>query len=146
MEMITWSDDLVIDNGLIDDQHKMAIYIINRFIEMRRHFRSPAQAIEILDTLKTLTKYHFAYEEEVQRKINYPLCDQHSKMHVKLDNQLDRIIVNLKKTNGENLTEISMETGKYLKRWLVSHILVHDMDMKPYIQNKDAWVLELSGA
>ena len=136
MKGISWSEEFSIDHGTLDDEQKIAFFIVNRFIEMGRHFRSPDHALEFLEALILHSKYHFHHEEEYMLSIEYPLYQQHKMIHKNILDELKQIIAKLKKTKGEDLTETSRETAKYLKYWLTQHVLVHDMDIKTFVEGE----------
>ena len=64
--MITWRDKMSINNGgVIDQDHKNLIEIINRFGEIAADGLDKEEAAEILYALKFYTQTHFGREEQL---------------------------------------------------------------------------------
>ncbi|MEZ5840992.1 MAG: hemerythrin family protein [Hyphomicrobiales bacterium] len=96
---IRWDEKLTIDNGVIDDDHRIAIFIVNDFIHMKSHEACRERAIEIIDTLRRHMRHHFVREEAFQRSINFIDGAEHEREHAVLARRLDQITEKLESRN-----------------------------------------------
>lgn len=134
MKTIRWMRTLSIDNGTLDYEHKMAIFIVNRFIEMGRHFTSMDHAIEFLEILLLLSQHHFTHEEQFMQEVGYPLLKEHRHKHRVMLDGLRQVIANVERAGPSELPQTAKETATYLKYWLTRHILADDLAIKAFIQ------------
>ena len=135
---IVWRDALCIDDGPIDADHKYLIGLINGLIKLEGTASLDKNFVEILGDLKKYTKVHFRREESLQKAAGYPECDEHEKEHADLERKLDAIIRVAKKELDKGATRnqskiILEQTQKFLKSWLLQHVIGHDLKMKDYV-------------
>ena len=90
MKKISWDDRLAIDGGAIDEDHKVIIDIIARFLAKDGNFSSAAELIKILEELHSKANDHFRREEELQRRIKYPERNDHFTEHNRLSKKLEK--------------------------------------------------------
>ncbi len=129
---IFWSNDMVIDGGLIDEDHRQLLEIINRF-EATATRGTILSSVE--DTLKSLHEYaevHFRREEELQREIKFPHAASHRREHERLEKILEDVIHEATQLGREERRKTIVDTVDLLRDWLMEHILKSDMEMKPY--------------
>lgn len=132
--MITWRDKMSIDNGgVIDQDHKHLIEIINRFGEIAADGLDKEEAAEILYALKFYTQTHFGREEQLQNLVSFPYADAHHHEHVNLIKTLDTAIQHFKESDGEQQERLHVEIQEMLHDWLINHILFSDLKMQMYV-------------
>jgi hemerythrin len=132
--MITWRDKMSIDDGgLIDQDHRHLVEIINHFETIAADGLDRDEATEILYTLKFYTQTHFGREEKLQTLIGFPYADAHVKEHKELIETLEGAISNLKKSKVEVQKSVHKEIADMLKDWLVNHIISSDLKMRSYV-------------
>lgn len=132
--MITWRDKMSIDNGgVIDQDHKHLIEIINRFGEIAADGLDKEEAAEILYALKFYTQTHFGREEQLQNLVSFPYADAHHHEHVNLIKTLDTAIQHFKESDGEQQERLHVEIQEMLHDWLINHILFNDLKMQMYV-------------
>lgn len=129
---IKWSDQLSIDGGLLDEEHKAMIQKTNMFLKMGKTFDSADQARQFLIGLKEHLAIHTAHEEEYLQQIDFPDLQQHSKSHEKLNVEMDALLQVLDRVKFYDLTEINRRTAHFFSHFLVGHFLNEDMKMKAY--------------
>jgi len=133
--MITWRDKMSIDDdGVIDQDHKHLIDIINRFERMASDGLDRHEATEILYALKFYSETHFGREEQLQSMINYPDLRDHHEEHRELIKTLDDVVAHLMESEDEVLAQVHRETAELLHDWLVGHILHSDLKMRRYVE------------
>ncbi len=131
MAPIEWRDSMSVDHGLIDEDHRHLIDIINRFEVVREEGRATRDVHEILSTLTFYTKVHFAREERLQRLAGYFGIVEHRCEHGKLLETLNRIIAMATSPEGPEIA--STRLVQLLRDWLLNHVLVWDRGMTPFV-------------
>ena len=89
----------------------------------------------IIKNLSKLIEYtvsHFATEEALFDKHNYPEKDAHKEIHKKLVAQ----VVEFQKQFESGEKDISLELMEFLKDWLIKHIKGTDKKYSSYLQSK----------
>lgn len=133
---IVWNEKFLIDNGVIDEDHRNLIRIINKFCQFDHDKFIVKNIKETLAELKLYTLNHFEREEIIQKKIGYPMCGTHSNQHRSMVRQLDMIIEEFRlmvNKCGIDYNEIRNKIFKLLKIWIIQHIMVADTSLKPYL-------------
>lgn len=125
--LLTWKESYTIGHPTIDSQHKELFTIIN---DLENCFDQDTVKITILH-LYRYTREHFAAEERLMKKVNYPNLAEHRALHEELIEELNEIVE--KKFNAlSNLTKLQ----EFLYKWLVDHILTRDMDLAHILEEK----------
>lgn len=148
MAYFEWDSSLSIGIDIIDEQHKRIIDYINELdlFLSNKNFDSSfvANSVSFKEKLKNIinelvdyTITHFAFEEDMMEKANYPFLSSHKKVHTiftdRVANYQKRFIA------GE---DISQELLAELKTWLVNHIKKDDKDYSSVVfktLNKKGW-------
>jgi len=132
MEEITWTEDFSVGVARIDEQHKRLIAMINRLIaEPQTTTRSET----VSDLLTDMTKYaqeHFATEEELMRRHNYPHLGEHIAQH----RAFRKKTVDFCTATTLDAEAVPATLLHYLREWLVGHILDTDMAYKPFFRER----------
>lgn len=138
---IQWRPAMAIDNGVIDDDHRHLIGLINSVAELCDHDFDQTALLKVLDSLKYYTVYHFAREEGAQRAAGFPDTEPHAREHRQLIETVDRVIALVSRDIAPERREpIRSEIMSLLKGWLVDHIIKHDIPMRPYVRNIRAFM------
>ena len=122
MEIIQWNETLSVSNSLIDSQHKRLVSLINELHTAMKEGRGKEVLQKILDDLITYTKEHFATEEKMMQKANFPFYNQHKLEH---DN-LTKKAVELQSSYRSGNAPLTLDVMTFLKNWLVNHIMGSD--------------------
>lgn len=151
---IQWRDEMAIDQGVIDQDHRALIAIINEFCEAKVDRNELPRLERIVAKLEHYAAVHFGREEALQRVVQYPYVDAHHHEHVDLIRQLGTIRGDLLGLHGEGRPPLSeapsapspaaaeptpeeivcahADVAEFLHHWLVDHIIKSDLRMKPY--------------
>ena len=131
MEKIVWNEILSVGVRELDEDHKKLIKLINSLIEMEANSLS----LEVIsDTLNEMTRYaqeHFAFEEELLRKCNYPGYLSQQSQHKEFVKTTVKFCMDTMVYKESTPVEIVA----FLKDWLIDHILLSDMQYKPFLLN-----------
>jgi len=131
---IQWRDNMSVDGGLIDADHKHLIEIINKFEVFSKGGLSVDQAMEILYALKFYSSTHFRREERLQLLAGFPYAEEHKLEHEELLQQLGHVIEEFRNLAPDaDYHEYARETAELLRHWLIDHVLNRDLTMKGYV-------------
>lgn len=132
MSLINWEEKYSVKVASIDNQHKKLIELINELYDGMMAGKSKEILGPILDSLVAYTSSHFKTEEIYFDKIDYSETEEHKLEHQKFVNE----IIDFKsKFNLGELT-VTMEVAKFLKSWLLTHILGTDQKYtKEFLEN-----------
>lgn len=127
MALITWTDELSVEIGEIDEQHKKLIGIINDLNNAMSKGKGKDAVEAILTDLADYTVEHFTREEGYFARFGYPGSLTHKREHKEFVAKVNQFQSDYK---GGNVA-LSLEIMKFLKDWLQNHIMVSD---KEYIR------------
>ncbi|MBF0373340.1 MAG: hemerythrin family protein [Alphaproteobacteria bacterium] len=131
MALIAWDDAWLVGHGTIDYDHQMLVNITNQIYEIRHDPTiKNAQVFQTLQQLVSYVERHFAREEAIFDKTDYPDAAAHKQMHRELE-RVVREIVDLWRREPDLLN--FDEVIEFLRRWLIEHILKHDHKYKPFL-------------
>ncbi len=129
-KLIEWKQEFNTGCIEIDKQHQHLAEIINELYNAFEMGLAESKVIEVLEDLEEYTKTHFALEEELFEKYNYPLAQEHKEEHERLVKHLTELKENYYKNSSSLL---SYEVMIMLKDWLLEHILVSDHKYKDFL-------------
>ena len=132
MALITWSTDLSVNVKGFDEEHKKLINMVNDLHSAMGAGKSKEAMEKILTGLVDYTKTHFAAEEQLMQKHNYPGYQTHKAQHVELTTKV--VDFQNKLHNGKAI--VSMDVMTFLKDWLSNHIMTIDKKYGPYMNEK----------
>ena len=131
IEPVQWSDDFLIGIEFFDEQHEHIIELLDNLIEASNLSVQSQDVALVLTELVEATLSHFNDEEEFMHKHDFPNLPEHLRMHrdfVKRTTELQR--------QTENVDQpLPITLLKFLKDWLVAHILAEDKKYKEVLSN-----------
>jgi hemerythrin len=122
MAFIQWSHDLDTGIGVIDNQHKRIVEYLNELNDANKTGNMD-EINHVLDELVDYTVTHFAFEEELQEKAEYPFLKAHKRVHEIFAKRV--VEFQNRSKAGEN---VGGELLGMLKIWLINHIKGDDAD------------------
>lgn len=128
---IEWRQAMSVDGGVIDDDHRRLIGIVNSF---ERAHSTMWDLTTVLEDLKAYAIKHFRREEELQRQMGFPGAEVHHQEHKRLLHRLDQIAAEFGKGSSDDLSKLIAHTSELLNDWLIAHIISCDLKMKPYLK------------
>lgn len=130
MPYFTWSEDLAVDNAFIDSDHRKLIGMINDLHDAI----AEGKGEDVLGvTLGNLIRYaaaHFRREEDEMVRIGYSGAIEHCHEHEKLL----REVLSLQQKFNDGNAMLTVNVSKFMKDWLVDHIMKTDMTFSKAIQ------------
>src|SRR3989338_318479 len=132
MAFYEWSDQLSVEVGKMDEQHKVLVSLINELHEAMKAGMGKETTGKTLKRLLEYTKTHFAAEETLMRQHSYPGLDEQKAEHAKL---IQKVLDFDRDYNAGKIT-LTMEVMAFLKQWLNDHIGNTDKKYGPYLNSK----------
>lgn len=123
-----WKKEFETGVKSIDHEHHKLVTMITKLQNSLKDGFITAMTGQIIKEIVEYTKEHFASEELVMEKINYPGLEEHKKMHRDLIDHVVKMLMGLKV--GEQVT--SLDLIDFLKNWLRDHILKEDKKIGEY--------------
>ena len=118
MTLINWSSDLSVGVGEVDRQHKVLIQMINDLNEAMSQRKGKEAAGKVIDGLVNYTVEHFAFEEKIFARTNYPLRGAHVAEHVNFVKKVS----DFRDSYSRGTLGLSIDVMAFLSAWLKSHI------------------------
>lgn len=132
MASIRWSEGMSVGVARLDRDHQILIGLINRIDEAGEDETTRNRVLpEVLAILIAYTVFHFEREEKVMRACGYPSIGTHHDEHRALTREVQELQRRYRRGDPELGRE---EILTFLVGWLNHHILLQDMDYRPYVE------------
>ncbi len=125
-----WNETLSVGVKTLDDDHKKLVDMINELVDGITSNRRQESLSQILDKLIHYTRFHFRREEEYFARTGYTAAAHHASEHRELIRQVTDLQARFR-SGGASL--LSLEVMKFLKEWLVHHIMVEDKNYRAHL-------------
>ena len=130
MKIAQWNSTFVTGDKKVDTQHQQLFDMVNEIHDsiMANHGREV-----LVPVLKRLAKYtveHFATEEALMQRTNYPGYAAHKAQHDELTAKAVEIIQGYE--SGK--ITLPMTLSRFLTDWLRNHIKKSDLEMIKHVQ------------
>jgi len=130
VENFVWSPEFSVGVGLLDEQHKRIISMINQLSSVKEVTTDSEMISDLITKMTQYSQKHLKYEEELLLQYRYPLFEEHKQDH---RYYLKKIVAfTLAIPNG--IPEVPQEVSAFLNQWWQNHILNEDMKYKPFLQ------------
>ena len=130
MAYFLWADDMVIDNGPIDKDHKMLVEQVNLLHTATDAGRGQDVVGKLLGELITSTIEHIRREEQIMSQLGYPRLKEHQAGHGVFVNELHEL---QRKFAAGSIT-VAAQLSTLLRDWLSLHIRRYDKDIFHFIE------------
>ncbi|TFG27625.1 bacteriohemerythrin [Candidatus Thorarchaeota archaeon] len=134
MPGIEWDESLSVGIDLIDNQHKMLIEKTNAISEAVEMKRGLEKILQTLSFMIEYTEFHFSAEEKVMMENDYPMLEDHKKLHEYFKTRLNQMVQDFEEEGAT--VELSEDITSYLTNWLVNHIKGIDTELGKILQEK----------
>lgn len=131
MSYIDWSDQFRLGIPSVDDDHQRLFEHLDIFLTAE-HDGLPSTELAVrLDSFLIEAAAHFAREERMLDRHDYPFLATHRLEHERLLAHLghfrERIVA------GVMVADHANEAADYLRAWLLRHILEEDQRFRPFL-------------
>ncbi len=137
-ELVRWNENFKLGLDEIDEQHHSLIDLINRIWQAIADHADIAVIVELTGELEKYTVAHFTAEEEFMRAANFPGLADHKQEH---DEFVARIAK--EKTQAIQSGAFSLNLLRFLRDWLINHILRSDRKYANFTQEKPSALTRL---
>jgi hemerythrin len=123
MPFAKWTDEFSVGVDEIDGDHKQLLALLNDLHDAVEAGAAWDVLNKVLDGLMLYVNYHFAHEEGLFVRTDYPGYERHRRQHQALTITVQEIYQDFQDSNSETLPDQVLE---FLKNWLYEHILGSD--------------------
>ncbi|MBL8967484.1 MAG: hemerythrin family protein [Spirochaetaceae bacterium] len=131
MAYIEWTGALRIGISDIDAQHQRLVALINELAAAREMEGDAAKLGTALTSLAEYAATHFALEESLFKRFDYPGAEPHAREHAAFAARVAGFAAAL--AAGEAKPE---ELLTFLKTWLTTHISFSDKKYAPFLKER----------
>jgi hemerythrin-like metal-binding protein len=132
MEKINWSSKYSVGVGMIDEQHKRLIWMLNRMIGAEKASTGSEVIADLITQMTIYAQEHFKFEEGLMAEFGFPLFDQHKQSH----NKYRKKVADLCTAVPLNVPVVPEVMLNFLTKWWQNHILIEDMEYKSFFKTK----------
>ena len=132
MILLSWQDDYRIGVPLIDREHQYIFRLINEFNDKYAGGETQQQILLVLTRLVAYAEQHFQHEEGLMQECGYPRLAHQQSLHEKLYGSIFALNEDLS-LRGSRVDTLTL---RFLKYWMMDHILKEDMDIGDFMRRK----------
>lgn len=129
MAYFDWADDMVIDGGAIDTDHRRLVDLVNALHTATTEGRGREVVEGIMKELLEYTTAHLRREEAQMASVGFPHLERHKIGHDHFVAQLAEL---QKKYEAGSIT-VAAQLSTVLRDWLSLHIRRSDKELKSYV-------------
>jgi len=133
MALLSWSKQYLIGNELIDAEHEELFKLVNAFHTHWAEAHTRQDIAKILNQLIVYAEMHFRHEEKIMGEAGFPKLEGHQKIHEAMIDSIFR----LQQSYEDGNFHLEMDTMKFVKAWLVEHILENDYLFRDFLARKN---------
>lgn len=130
-----WRENLSLGVEYIDDQHKEMFKHIHALYNACAEGKCKSEIITLIGFLQKYIIQHFADEEELQKKYNYPDYVAHKKDHELLANKVIDFAEQMKTEN--DVSKILIELNQLVIEWVKKHIFIADRNLAIFLKDQE---------
>jgi hemerythrin len=134
MSLFQWNESYSVGHTEIDAQHKRLFQLADEMHVAMTAGKGKQILNQTLASLISYTKSHFASEERLMQRYNYPDYPKHKVEHDKLTSQ----VVAFQTDFNAGRAIMTLDLMHFLKNWLAHHIGKTDQRVAAFIREKAA--------
>jgi len=128
---IAWNDSLSVGVPEMDDEHRQFISRINELNQAIIGCEDKTAVQDRMYRMLMEASEHFAHEEQLLEKINYPQFAAHSAKHAELSAKFALLMQEFEETD---ISFVWALKGLHLKQMLAEHLLKDDMQYRDFMR------------
>jgi hemerythrin-like metal-binding protein/PAS domain S-box-containing protein len=135
LESVVWNDTYSVGVPALDDQHKKLVGMINTLADCHAtcSCKSSGAFHQVLTRMFDYSQLHFKAEEDYLLGIGYPQLADQKMEHTAFVGKMAAFSM----AASEGIQD-DAAVHRYLKAWLLSHILDSDMQYRYFVEENDA--------
>lgn len=132
MAYFEWADDMVIDNGPIDEDHRKLVDQVNALHTATSQGRGQDVVAQLLGSLIADTHEHLRREEHLMEQAKFPDLERHKQGHANFVEQLR----DLQQKHQSGSITVASQLSTVLRDWLSLHIRRGDKELQRFLQQQ----------
>lgn len=132
MAYFEWANDMVIDNGPIDEDHRKLVDLVNELHTATSQGRGQEVVDKLLTQLIADTEEHLREEERVMEQAKFTNLERHKQRHTHFVNKLHE----LRQKQQQGSVTVASQLSSVLRDWLSLHIRRNDKELRQFLQQK----------
>ena len=134
MALLSWSNQYLIGNDVIDTEHKELFRLINAFHDHWLEKHDQQSIARLLNHLVVYAEMHFRHEEAIMLDASFPKLAEHQLGHEAMVDTIFKLRQSLEEQN----THLELDTMKFVKSWLIEHIIKNDYVFRDFLARQKA--------
>ena len=130
MAYFVWADDMAVDNGPLDADHRRLVELVNALHTATSEGRGYEVIEKVLVDLTQYAREHLQREEQMMSAMKFPHQERHQKSHAHF---VERLIELRQKYEAGSLT-VPAQLSTVLRDWLSLHIRRSDREIRQFLQ------------
>ena len=132
MAYFEWAQDMVIDNGPIDDDHRKLVEQVNLLHSATSQGRGQDVVAQLLGSIVADTQEHLRREEHLMEVAKFPDLERHKQGHARFVQELRQL---QQKYQAGSIT-VAAQLSTLLRDWLSLHIRRNDKELRQFLQTQ----------
>lgn len=132
MAYFKWGNDMIIDNGPIDQDHRMLVDLVNKLHSATSQGQGRTVVEKVLADVISYTQDHLRREEHQMALVGFPDLVNHKQLHASFVSDLHEL---LKKQANGHIT-VASQLSTLLRDWLSIHIRRSDNELRIHLKTR----------
>ena len=132
MAYFEWAQDMVIDNGPIDDDHRKLVEQVNLLHSATTQGRGQDVVAQLLGSIVADTQEHLRREEHLMEVAKFPDLERHKQGHARFVQELRQL---QQKYQAGSIT-VAAQLSTLLRDWLSLHIRRNDKELQRFMKRQ----------
>ena len=130
IKVFDWKEEYSVGVKELDAQHQKLVAILDELNSALLKAKGAEISGPIIDRLAAYAKEHFATEERLFKKYNYPEERQHKAEHNSFLTQLNKF----RKEYDRGNKLVAVDLMQFVKKWFVDHLQTTDYRYVPFLK------------
>ena len=128
---LAWNEDLALGVPVMDDDHERILFLVQALFDALVNRSSETIVNDAVLELVNHTCAHFEREERLMLEYHYPEYAQHKAEHIKLTEEISKIIALVKQENSPTIGEPLLN---FMAEWVILHTKGADRKFARYLK------------
>lgn len=130
MAYFEWDNDMVIDNGPLDQDHRRLVDLVNELHTATTAGQGKTVVSRIMSELLFYTTDHLRREEEEMARVGFPNLEEHKRHHAEFMAGIQALVD--KQAKGS--ITVASQLSTLLRDWLSVHIRRSDHELRVHMK------------
>jgi len=130
MAYFEWDNDMVIDNGPLDQDHRRLVDLVNELHTATAAGQGKTVVSRIMSELLFYTTDHLRREEQEMERVGFPNLEEHKRHHAEFMAGIQALVD--KQAKGS--ITVASQLSTLLRDWLSVHIRRSDHELRVHMK------------